>query len=87
LNGRWSIIADTALRLARDFGSSPQFWLDLQAWYDLETADNLETIRSACDAFAPGDGPAVLAVPAPDAGWTEAEGFPDVQGALRQPWC
>jgi addiction module HigA family antidote len=31
-----SISADTALRLARFFGNSPQFWMNLQAWYDLE---------------------------------------------------
>jgi len=29
-------IADTALRLARFFGNSPEFWLNLQAHYDLE---------------------------------------------------
>lgn len=30
------ISADTALRLARYFGNSPQFWMNLQTWYDLE---------------------------------------------------
>jgi ketosteroid isomerase-like protein len=39
-------------------------------------ADNLETLRSAYDAFARGDVPTVLAVLAPDVSWTEAEGFP-----------
>lgn len=34
LNGRRSISADTALRLARDFGNSAQFRLDLQSQYD-----------------------------------------------------
>lgn len=34
--GRRSITADTALRLARYFGTSPQFWMNLQANYDLE---------------------------------------------------
>ena len=38
VNGRRTITADTALRLARYFGSSPQFWLNLQAAYDLEVA-------------------------------------------------
>jgi addiction module HigA family antidote len=38
VNGRRSVTADTALRLARYFGSSPQFWLNLQAAYDLEVA-------------------------------------------------
>jgi addiction module HigA family antidote len=31
-----SISADTALRLGRYFGISPQFWINLQAHYDLE---------------------------------------------------
>jgi addiction module HigA family antidote len=38
VNGRRSISADTALRLARYFGDSPQFWVNLQANYDLEVA-------------------------------------------------
>ena len=33
-----SITADTALRLARYFGNSPQFWLGLQMDYDLDVA-------------------------------------------------
>jgi len=36
VSGRRSITADTALRLARYFGTSPQFWINLQANYDLE---------------------------------------------------
>lgn len=36
VNGRRSVTADTALRLARYFGSSPQFWMNLQAAYDLD---------------------------------------------------
>lgn len=40
--GKRSITADTALRLARYFGTSPQFWLGLQAEYDLDvTLDSL----------------------------------------------
>ncbi len=35
LNSRRSITADTALRLARYFGNSAQFWLDLQSQYDI----------------------------------------------------
>ncbi|WP_375308579.1 HigA family addiction module antitoxin [Bradyrhizobium sp. A11] len=35
LNGRRSISADTAVRLGRYFGNSPQFWLDLQGQYDI----------------------------------------------------
>jgi addiction module HigA family antidote len=35
LNGRRSISADTAVRLGRYFGNSPQFWLDLQSQHDI----------------------------------------------------
>jgi len=38
VNGRRSITADTALRLARYFSMTPQFWMNLQAAYDLEVA-------------------------------------------------
>lgn len=38
VNGRRAITVDTALRLARYFGTSPQFWLNLQIAYDLEVA-------------------------------------------------
>jgi addiction module HigA family antidote len=40
LLGRRAISADTALRLARYFGTTPQFWTNLQANYDLETASD-----------------------------------------------
>jgi addiction module HigA family antidote len=36
---RRSITPDTALRLARYFGSTPQFWLNLQTSYDLKIAE------------------------------------------------
>jgi antitoxin HigA-1 len=36
VHGTRSITADTALRLARYFGLSERFWLNLQARYDLE---------------------------------------------------
>ncbi len=36
VHGERSIMADTALRLARYFGTSERFWLNLQARYDLE---------------------------------------------------
>jgi addiction module HigA family antidote len=40
--GKRSVTADTALRLSRYFGTSPQFWLGLQAEYDLDvTLDSL----------------------------------------------
>jgi len=36
--GKRRITAETALRLARYFGNSPQFWLGLQSDYDLDVA-------------------------------------------------
>ncbi len=38
VQGKRSVTADTALRLARFFGTSAQMWLNLQTWYDLEAA-------------------------------------------------
>lgn len=38
--GKRSVTADTALRLSRFFGNSPQFWMGLQADYDLDVASD-----------------------------------------------
>jgi addiction module HigA family antidote len=38
VNGRRSVTADTAMRLARYFGTSAQYWLNLQSAFDLEVA-------------------------------------------------
>lgn len=38
LNGQRSITGDTALRFAHFFGTSPEFWLNLQSLYDLRLA-------------------------------------------------
>ena len=38
LNGRRDITADTALRLAHFFGTSAEFWINLQSFYDLRIA-------------------------------------------------
>ncbi|MBK7896914.1 MAG: HigA family addiction module antitoxin [Candidatus Promineifilaceae bacterium] len=38
VNGKRAVTADTAMRLARYFGTSPDVWLRLQARYDLEVA-------------------------------------------------
>ncbi len=38
--GKRRITAETALRLARYFGTTPQFWLGLQADYDLDVASD-----------------------------------------------
>ncbi len=39
LNGERAITGDTALRLGHFFGTSAQFWLNLQALYDLRLAE------------------------------------------------
>jgi len=38
-SGKRAITADTALRLARFFGADAQSWMNLQAQYDLESAE------------------------------------------------
>lgn len=38
VNGKRSITADTALRLGKYFGVSPELWLDLQSDYDIRIA-------------------------------------------------
>jgi antitoxin HigA-1 len=38
VNGKRAITGDTALRLGHWFGTSPQFWLNLQSSYDLRMA-------------------------------------------------
>jgi len=39
LNRRRAVTGETALRLGRFFGTSPQLWLNLQALYDLRVAE------------------------------------------------
>jgi addiction module HigA family antidote len=48
VHGKRAITADTALRLARYFGTSAQYWLNLQSGYDLQVAarESGERIRS-----------------------------------------
>lgn len=40
VNQRRGITADTALRLARYFGTTSRFWMNLQASYELEVAED-----------------------------------------------
>jgi addiction module HigA family antidote len=40
VHGQRSVTADTALRFGRYFNMSPQFWLNLQAHYDLDEAED-----------------------------------------------
>jgi len=45
--GKRGVTADTALRLSRAFGTSAEFWMNLQASYDLE-----KTARAIAPALA-----------------------------------
>lgn len=40
INGNRAVTADTALRLGKAFRTSPEFWLNLQQRYDLDTASD-----------------------------------------------
>jgi len=44
VQGKRAITANTALRLGRYFGVSPQFWINLQSHYDLEIEKDKLTI-------------------------------------------
>jgi addiction module HigA family antidote len=58
LNGQRAVTGDTALRLGHFFGTSAQFWLNLQALYDLRVAEGKagESIKMlpTLDAGRPG---------------------------------
>jgi len=49
VHGRRSITADTALRLARYFDTTPEFWMNLQAAYDLDAAQRASADRIVRD--------------------------------------
>ena len=40
VNGKRGITADTALRLSRYFGTTPRFWMNMQASWELEMAED-----------------------------------------------
>jgi addiction module HigA family antidote len=46
VNGKRSITADTALRLGKYFGVSPEVWLGLQADYDLRIAKRTTWLKA-----------------------------------------
>jgi antitoxin HigA-1 len=60
INGQRSITADTAIRLGHWFGTSPEFWLNLQKLYELRVAQeeigaNVEKLPRLSDR-KPNDG-------------------------------
>jgi addiction module HigA family antidote len=54
VKGKRSVTPDTALRLARFFGNSPEFWMNLQQMYDLSKArlELSEKIEREVESFA-----------------------------------
>ena len=51
IQGKRAISADTALRLARYFETSPEFWMNLQTRYDLNTAQDAASQQIARDVI------------------------------------
>jgi addiction module HigA family antidote len=49
IHGRRSVTAETALRLARYFGTTAEFWLNLQSHYDLQVAKDASAEAIARD--------------------------------------
>jgi addiction module HigA family antidote len=47
LAGERGVTADTALRLARAFGTTPEFWLNLQQSYELRLAEQDKETKTA----------------------------------------
>jgi addiction module HigA family antidote len=51
VRGRRALTTDTAIRLGRYFGTTPEFWINLQARYDLDVADR--TVRRRIEQEVP----------------------------------
>ena len=51
VNGKRGITADTALRLARYFGTSSQYWMNLQTAYELQAAEQALAARIERDVL------------------------------------
>lgn len=58
IRGQRGISAETALRLARWMGTTPQYWLNLQAMYDLRIAERDHGDQIRRDVIAAGGGSA-----------------------------
>jgi len=52
VHGKRSITANSALRLGKYFGTSPEFWLNLQTGYDLEEATKKVDLRNVREFHA-----------------------------------
>ena len=47
IHGKRSITADTAIRFSKFFGTTAEFWLNLQNLYDLEEENNREPLKTS----------------------------------------
>jgi addiction module HigA family antidote len=70
LNGQRGITADTALRLARYFGTTPQIWLNLQQAFELRVAE-IEVGKDIMDQVHPQEMTEGVSAVSPDV-WTSA---------------
>lgn len=66
VHGKRAITADTAVRLARFFGVSAEFWMNLQAKFDLDRAEDAlaEELKTVA-TYVPGQTSRVTATPKP----------------------
>ncbi len=46
VHGKQGITIDTALRLSRHFGTTPEFWINLQTHYELELAEESDLVAT-----------------------------------------
>lgn len=64
VHGKRAITANTALRLARFFGTSAEVWMNLQAYYDLEVAQDEVEAQILAEVSPYADGGNVVLQPA-----------------------
>ena len=64
VHGKRAITANTALRLARFFGTSAEVWMNLQAYYDLEVARDEVDAQILDEVIPYGGGGSVVLQPA-----------------------
>jgi antitoxin HigA-1 len=53
VHGKRTITIDTALRLARHFGTSVEFWINLQTHYELEVAEDNKLVETISKEVSP----------------------------------
>ncbi|MBT8435305.1 MAG: HigA family addiction module antidote protein [Gammaproteobacteria bacterium] len=80
VHGKRSITANSALRIAKFFGTSPEFWLNLQTSYDLEEAAKTVDLKGIKAVLAGGAGGInALEVREKDPGYASKSGAKDLK--------